>query len=33
MAQHGKNYTQAKARIDREKTYSPVEAIRKLKAM
>jgi large subunit ribosomal protein L1 len=32
MAQHGKKYRQARAQIDRERTYSPVEAIRLLKA-
>jgi large subunit ribosomal protein L1 len=31
MAQHGKNYRNARERIDREQTYSPVEAIRMLK--
>jgi len=31
MAQHGKNYRQARGRIDREKLYSPVEAIKLLK--
>jgi large subunit ribosomal protein L1 len=33
MAQHGKKYVDARGSIDREKTYSPVEAIRRLKAM
>jgi large subunit ribosomal protein L1 len=33
MAQHGKKYIDARGSIDREQTYSPVEAIRKLKAM
>ena len=33
MAQHGKKYVDARGAIDREKTYTPVEAIRKLKAM
>jgi large subunit ribosomal protein L1 len=31
MAQHGKRYRQARGQIDREQTYSPVEAIRMLK--
>jgi large subunit ribosomal protein L1 len=31
MAQHGKNYRNARERIDREQTYSPVEAVRLLK--
>src|ERR671933_1378128 len=31
MAQHGKRYRQARGRIDRERLYSPVEAIRLLK--
>jgi large subunit ribosomal protein L1 len=31
MAQHGKNYRNARDRIDRERTYSPVEAVRMLK--
>jgi large subunit ribosomal protein L1 len=31
MAQHGKNYRNALERIDREQTYSPVEAVRMLK--
>src|SRR3712207_2317186 len=31
MAQHGKRYAEARARIDRERQYSPVEAIRLLK--
>ena len=31
MAQHGKNYRNARDRIDREQTYSPVEAVRMLK--
>jgi large subunit ribosomal protein L1 len=31
MAQHGKNYRNARERIDREHTYSPVEAVRMLK--
>jgi len=31
MAQHGKNYRNARERIDRERTYSPVEAVRMLK--
>ena len=33
MTQHGKNYRAARAAIDRETEYSPVEAIRKLKEM
>src|SRR5919198_3338140 len=32
MAQHGKRYRQARGTIDREQTYSPVEAIRILKS-
>ncbi|MGZ8694884.1 MAG: 50S ribosomal protein L1 [Gaiellaceae bacterium] len=31
MAQHGKRYTSAREAIDREKLYSPLEAIRTLK--
>jgi large subunit ribosomal protein L1 len=31
MAQRGKNYRNARERIDREQTYSPVEAVRMLK--
>ncbi len=31
MSQHGKSYRNARAQIDREKLYSPVEAIRLLK--
>src|SRR5258707_978168 len=31
MATHGKKYVEARGQIDREATYSPVEAIRKLK--
>jgi large subunit ribosomal protein L1 len=31
MSQHGKRYRQARAAIDREQTYSPLEAIRMLK--
>ena len=31
MTQHGKNYRAARAAIDREQLYSPVEAIRMLK--
>jgi large subunit ribosomal protein L1 len=31
MAQHGKNYRNARERIDREQTYSPIEAVRMLK--
>ena len=30
MAQHGKRYTSAREAIDREKLYSPLEAIRLL---
>ena len=32
MAQHGKKYRQARGLIDREQLYSPVEAVRLLKA-
>jgi len=32
MSQHGKNYRSARAQIDRERLYSPVEAIRMLKS-
>jgi large subunit ribosomal protein L1 len=32
MSQHGKNYRNAKASFDREEIYSPVQAIRLLKA-
>src|ERR671933_544812 len=32
MAQHGKRYRQARAQVDRERAYSPVEAIRLLKS-
>jgi large subunit ribosomal protein L1 len=32
MSQHGKNYRTARAQIDREQLYSPVEAIRMLKS-
>ena len=28
---HGKNYRNARAQIDREQVYSPVEAVRMLK--
>src|ERR671933_914654 len=31
--QHGKRYRQARASIDREREYSPVEAIRMIKSM
>ncbi|MHB8469776.1 MAG: 50S ribosomal protein L1 [Gaiellaceae bacterium] len=31
MAQHGKRYVEALGRIDRERTYAPVEAVRMLK--
>src|ERR671927_4325 len=33
MAQHGKRYRQARGTIDRERLYSPVEAIRLLKEL
>jgi large subunit ribosomal protein L1 len=33
MAQHGKRYRQARGTIDREKMYSPLEAIRTLKEL
>jgi large subunit ribosomal protein L1 len=32
MAQHGKNYRNSRAQIDRERLYSPVEAVRMLKS-
>src|ERR671933_1308417 len=32
MAQHGKRYRQARGQVDRERAYSPVEAIRLLKS-
>jgi large subunit ribosomal protein L1 len=32
MPQHGKSYRSARAQIDREKLYSPVEAVRMLKS-
>jgi large subunit ribosomal protein L1 len=32
MAQHGKSYRNSRAQIDREKLYSPVEAVRMLKS-
>jgi large subunit ribosomal protein L1 len=32
MAQHGKSYRNARAQIDREKLYSPAEAVRMLKS-
>ena len=32
MAQHGKRYDDTRGSIDREKVYSPVEAVRLLKA-
>jgi len=32
MAQHGKHYTAARAAVDRDREYSPVEAVRLLKA-
>ena len=31
MARHGKRYGSARARVDRERTYSPLEAVRLLK--
>src|ERR671927_999150 len=31
MTQHGKNYRAARAEIDRERLYSPAEAVRMLK--
>jgi large subunit ribosomal protein L1 len=33
MAQHGKTYRQARGAIDRERTYSPLEAVRALKGL
>jgi large subunit ribosomal protein L1 len=33
MATHGKKYVEARGQIDRETTYSPAEAVRKLKDM
>ena len=33
MAQHGKTYRQARGAIDRERTYSPLEAVRTLKEL
>src|SRR3569833_2822132 len=33
MATHGKKYIEARGQIDRESVYSPVEAVKKLKAM
>jgi large subunit ribosomal protein L1 len=33
MARHGKNYRNARAGIDRERVYAPIEAIRALKEM
>jgi large subunit ribosomal protein L1 len=33
MSQHGKRYRQAFGQIDREKLYSPIEAVRTLKAL
>ena len=33
MAQHGKKYRNARAQIDREQAYSPLEAIRMLKGL
>jgi len=32
MAQHGKSYRQARGQIDRERLYSPIEAIKMLKS-
>ena len=32
MAQHGKTYRQARGQVDRERVYSPVEAVRLLKS-
>src|SRR6201985_2045139 len=32
MAQHGKRYTSSRGAIDRERVYSPVEAVRLLKS-
>ena len=33
MAQHGKKYIDARGQIDRETTYSPVDAVKKLKTL
>jgi large subunit ribosomal protein L1 len=33
MAQHGKTYRQMRGQVDRERTYSPVEAVRLLKSL
>ena len=33
MAKHGKTYVEAKAQVDREREYSPVEAIRMVKEL
>ena len=33
MSQHGKRYRQARATVDRERAYSPLEAIRLLKSL
>jgi large subunit ribosomal protein L1 len=33
MAQHGKRYRQSRGTIDRERTYSPLEAVRSLKEL
>src|SRR5438105_14256650 len=33
MAQHGKKYIEARGQIDRETTYSPADAVRRLKAL
>ena len=32
MAQHGKKYRNARAQIDREQVYAPVDAVRLLKS-
>ena len=32
MSQHGKRYSAARGAIDRERVYSPAEAVRMLKA-
>jgi large subunit ribosomal protein L1 len=33
MAQHGKKYIEARGQIDRESTYSPADAVKKLKGL
>jgi large subunit ribosomal protein L1 len=33
MARHGKRYTEARSSVDRERLYSPVEAVRTLKGL